>query len=44
MTNALLTEEHSKYSWYIIENYSNIHKQSFPQELLFQKLQNFTRF
>ena len=37
-------EERSKCSWYIIEKYSKIQKQSVLLELLFQNLQNFNFF
>ena len=42
--NALLTEERSKCSWCIVDNYSKIQKQSFLSEHLFQKLPNFNFF
>ena len=42
--NAFRTEKHTKCSWYIIENYSKNKKQQFLYELIFQKLQNVTRF
>ena len=41
---GVIIEERSECSWYIIEKYSKIQKQSFLQELIFQKLQNFNFF
>ena len=42
--NTFRTEERTEWAWYIIENNSKNQKQSFLWELLFQKLQNVTRF
>ena len=42
--NTFRTEERTECSLYIIENNFKNQKQSFLRELLFQKLQNVTRF